>query len=219
MCISIITDGREYNPNVNNGTNADSQNSRRVILEEDFNRSDSREDLIPKKVALVMDIMGTGIKSDDTFTVLCYPAGTFKMIDDLLVSSRLRLNTEFVVFHLGTNLVMDFERSDTIGKVIRLSKTVRQKYPGIKIYFSTLVPRPPDHEITARPVIAFNDAVKTGTIVANRRYSPIAHISNHQLFVNIDTSYKKELFHKKELRFSRKGMRVFKDNLRHVLRL
>lgn len=114
---------------------------------------------------------------------------------------------------------MDFERSDTIGKVIRLSKTTREKYPATKIYFSTLVPRPPDHDTTAKAVVAFNNAIKTGVQVANRRYAPIRHVSNHQLFVNIDTSYKKELFHKKELRLSRKGMQVLKDNIRYVLRI
>lgn len=171
------------------------------------------------KIALVMDVMGTGIKSDDTFNVVCYPAGTFKMVDTMIVEGKLRLNTNAVVFHLGTNVVMHFERSDTIGKVIRLSKTMREKYADIQIYFSTLVPRLPDHSTTARAIIAFNDAVKTGVNVANRRYAPIKHISSHQLFVNIDTSYVKDLCHKKELRFSGKGVRVYKDNLHHNVRI
>lgn len=163
--------------------------------------------------------MGCEMASDDIFNVVVYHAGTFKMVDDLLSNGRLRLNTEFVVYHLGTNVVMDFERSSTIGRIIKLSKTTREKYSNIKIYFSTLVPRPPDHDVTARAVIAFNDAVKTGVGVANRRYAPVKYITNHQLFVNPDTSYKHELFHKDTLRFSRKGMRVFKNNICTVLRV
>lgn len=199
-------------------TDVNSSNSRRVTLEQ-CSVAFVAEQKMKNKVALVMDIMGTGVKSDDLFTVVCYPAGTFKMIDNLLIESKLRLNTEYVVFHLGTNLVMDFERSDTIGKVIRLSKTVREKYPSIKIYFSTLIQRPSDHEITARSVIAYNDAIKTGVNVANRRYSPVRHISHHQLFVNMDASYKRELYHKQELRLLKKGVHIFKDNVRHVLRV
>lgn len=90
------------------------------------------------------------------------------MIEKLLQESKLRLNTEFVVFHLGTNIVMEFDRSDLIGKVIKLSKTVKEKYPDIKIYFSSLIPRPPDHTLTERNIIRYNDAIKTAAGVANR---------------------------------------------------
>lgn len=70
-----------------------------------------------------MDVMGNGVKSDETFTVVYYPAGSYKMVDTMLIEGKLRLNAEFVVCHLGMNMVMDFERGDIIGKVIRLSKT------------------------------------------------------------------------------------------------
>lgn len=166
-----------------------------------------------------MDVMGNGMKSDDIFTVVYYPAGTIKMIENLLLESKLRLNCEYVIYHLGTNVVMDFERSDIIGKVIRLTKTTREKYKNIRIYFSTLIPRPPDHTVTDRAVIRYNDALKTGVNVANRRYAPVHYISNHQLFVNPDSSYKEDLYHKKELKLSKKGIKVFKDNLRNMLRL
>lgn len=170
-------------------------------------------------MALVMDIMGTAVKSDEIFTVVNYPAGTFKMVTDMLLQDKLRLNTEFVIFHLGTNVVMDFTRSDTIGKIIRLSQVTKNKYKDIRICFSTLVPRPIDHETTGRAVINFNDAIKTGTMVANRRYAPVRYISNHQLFVTPDTGFIPDLYHKNELRFSRKGVKVLKDNYLRVLHL
>lgn len=197
--------------------NADSPNSRQVTL---CNYSIASSNYWePGKAALVMDIMGARMKSDEYFTVAHYPAGTLKMIDNLLVEGKLRFNHEFVIFHLGTNVVMDFERSDIIGKVIRLAKTTREKYQHIKIYFSTLVPRPPDHSLTDRAIIRYNDALKTGVNVANRRYAPVRHISNHQLFVHSDTSFKEEMYHKRELRFLKKGVKTFKDNIRAMLRL
>lgn len=200
--------------------NVDSSSSRRVILEtHSIASASSHQDLGPQQVALIMDIMGTAIKSDDTFTITSYPAGTFKLITEFLLQGRLRLNTEFVVFHLGTNIVTDFTCSDTIGKVIRLCQVTKQKYPTIKIYFSTLFPRPIDHDTTARSVINFNDAIKTGTTVANRRYSPVKYISNHQLFTHTDGSFKSELYHKLELRLSKKGVQVFKQNIRAALHL
>lgn len=168
---------------------------------------------------MVIDGVGAALKSDDIFTVACYPSGTIKMVDELLQNGQLRLNTEAVVYHLGTNIVMEFSRSDLIGKVIRLSKTTREKYPDINIYFSSLIPRPPDHTLTERAIIRYNDALKTATGVANRRYAPIRYISNHQLFVNADTTYKTDLFHKREIRLSKKGIKVFKDNLMQALRI
>lgn len=201
------------------GRNADSGVSRRVTLSDDSLPSAEGNQLAKGKVALIMDIMGISIKSDETFTVVWYPAGTFKMVTDLLLNSRLRLNTEYVVYHLGTSLVMDFIRGDIIGKIIRLCQVTKQKYPTIKIYFDTLIPRPVDHELTGREIINLNDAIKTGTTVANRRYPPVNYISNHQCFVHKDSSYIKELYHKKELRLSRRGAKVLKDNIKRVLRL
>lgn len=196
---------------------ADLRTSRRVTLCE--HSIDSTETLKSNKIALVIDAVGAAIKSDDTFTTVCYPSGTIKMIEGLLQEGKLRLNTEFVIFHLGSNIVMEFERSDLIGKVIKLSKTTRDKYPDIKIYFSSLIPRPPDHTLTDRAVIRYNDALKTAVNVANRRYAPIKYISNHQLFVNPDSSYKADMFHKKEIKMSKKGIKVFQDNLLHVIRV
>lgn len=176
-------------------------------------------DLIPNKVALVMDIMGSGVKSDETFTIVYYPAGTLRMVTSMLQQAQLRLNTQFVVFYLGTNVVMDFDRSDIIGKVIHLCKVTREKYPNISIFLSTLVPRPVDHQITARAVINYNDALKTGAQVANRRYTPVHYVSSHHLFVLPDGSYREDLYHKQDLRLSKKGVRLFKDNIRSMLHI
>lgn len=213
----MITEIRT-SPDANAEDHADSRGSRMVTLREDSIASCSIDwSLIRGKVALIIDIIGMGIRSDETINVVMYSAGSLKMIDDLLNDGQLCLNTEFVVYHVGTNIVTDFDRSHIIGKVIKLCKTTRDKYSNIKIYFSTILPRPPDHQLTNRSVIAFNDAIKTGVMVANRRYSPVNHISNHQLFVNPDTSFKAELFHKNDLRLSKKGMRVFKDNILQTL--
>lgn len=86
---------------------ADSSNSRQVTLGLDSSTSDA--DMIPGKIALIIDVMGTGLKPDDRFNIVCYPIASFKMIANQLVQGKWRLNTEFVVFHLDTNLVMEFE--------------------------------------------------------------------------------------------------------------
>lgn len=158
MSILIISDLRNQLARARD--HADSPTSRQVTLDE--HSTVSLSNLRPGNVALIMDVMGTAIKSDDTFLVTSYPAGTFKMITEFLDQGHLRLNGEWVIFHLSTNLVMEFNRSDTIGRIIKLCKVTKDKYPQIKIVFSTLMPRPIDHETTGRQYSGCKQKVLSG---------------------------------------------------------
>lgn len=141
------------------------------------------------------------------------PAGTFNSVRNMVFNKTLNIEHKYVVFHLGSSQVLENSRKATIGQVLDLVAVIKAFYPGVHIGFSSVLPRPVDHEQTARAVIEYNHAIRTGVNVASRRYQDIKYIAHHHQFTSPDGEYIDKLFHKKQLRVSKKGLFMIMQNI------
>lgn len=124
-----------------------------------------------------------------------------------------------LIVHLGSSQVLESTRKTVIGQVLDLVAVTKALYPDVSLIFSSVIPRPIDHQQTDKAVVAYNHAIKTAVSVASRRYESVAYLPNHHLFTNEDGSYSQQLYHKKEIRVSRKGAEVLKKNFLQIVPL
>lgn len=169
--------------------------------------------LFKNRITLIVDGTISNVGDVQNVDITHMPAGTFNSVRNMVFNKTLSIENKYVVFHLGSSQVLENSRKATIGQILDLVAIMKAFYPQVHIGFSGVLPRPVDHDQTARAVIEYNHAIRTGVNVASRRYQNIKYIAHHHLFTTSDGHYIEKLYHKKQLRVSRKGVAIFMQNI------
>lgn len=219
MPFNIIVDTLEGREVSKHSTQSCSTTSRRVFIN---GSSISLGQIVPyqgqlgNKIFLIVD--GTLSKcTDDRIEMTFMPAGTFNSIRNMIFNGTLSISHKYVVIHVGSSQVLENTRKAIIGQVLDLVAVIKAFYPETHIAFSGVLPRPIDHAQTGRAVIEFNHAIRTGVSVASSRYLNVKYLPHHHQFTDTEGQFIHKLFHKGQLRVSRKEAAVVMQNILKII--
>lgn len=200
--------------------NADFPTSRRVFIN---NSLIALSEIQPKdsgyrnKITVWIDGVGSHIKSDSSVDIIHMPAATFNSVKNALYNGTQDVDTRVLILHVGSSQVLECSRRMVIGQVLDVVAVAKALYPDLHLVISSVLPRPIDHDLTAKAVIEYNHAIKTAVNVASRRYLNVKYLSNHQLFTDELGRVTAGLFHKKQIRVSKKGASLLVQNFMKTL--
>lgn len=135
----------------------------------------------------------------------------------MIYNHTLEIQNRILAVHFGSSQVLENTRKVTIAQVLDFVAIVKAFYPEMHVAFSGVLPRPVDFSQMAQSVINYNHAIHTAVNVASRRYDNIKYVAHHHLFTNSDGQYIDSLFHKKQLRVSRKGAAIVMQNMSKLI--
>lgn len=148
---------------------------------------------------------------DKVVVVHRFGSGLNNIKDDIR-AGKINVLLKFLVIHAGTNSLFT-PRKQIIQQVIDIVAEVRERDRFVRVFFSSLLPRPNDHKSMELKVQAYNDAMKTAVGVADRKFMRVRFINNYRYFVDKDGLCQQKLFHKSQNVLSKKGVKVLMLNL------
>lgn len=216
--ITVVLD-REESGRLSNTTSFPT--SRRVFIN---GSSINLEQIEPYKGQLAHKILfivdGTiSSCSEERIDLNFMPAGTFNSVRNMIYNGTLAIRHKFLVLHLGSSQVLENTRKATIGQILDLVAVIKAFVPDICIAFSGVIPRPVDHAQTGRAVVEYNHAIHTAVNVASRRYQNVKYFPHHHQFTNTDGDFISRLYHKQQLRVSKKGAAIIVQNILKIIML
>ena len=102
----------------------------------------------------------------------------------LIKDELINVNRQYVFIQLGGNQVRSVDSNKVFGLIIDMVVAIRQKSPGAKIYFITVLPRPVDNSDIKPFIVKFNRWLTAVVQSANELFEKIKILLVHLKFIN-----------------------------------
>ena len=159
---------------------------------------------------LLVDLVGSNIKTDPSIKVHCSPSATVNSLCNEIRLGDVEFGLPHIIVLVGTNQVADFNCKIIIAQSIALLHAICDKTTA-KIWLCGLLPRNIDHDKTSQIVTNFSHALSTAVgVVSHKRQGVFNFLSLQQLFLDEGGQCINKYFVKNDLHLSKSGIRRLK---------